>query len=348
VDRTEQGKATVVAQHHQRRTAVAGATNEIGIVVYPGVQAACVHGLTDLFEIAANIACDQQRDGRFPLRVTHWQPAHSRDTELSSVYDSDPRGNPQPRILIIPPTMVDLPDPGIPAGVVSWLRSRYACGAKLVSVCSGAFILAETGLVAGRSVSTHRICADALAKRFPEITVDTNQRIIDDGDIITAGGFLAWVDVGLLLVDRILGAAVRAETARFIHSDPAASAAHYFPGFAPRQTHGDTAVLKAQEREGARPGNVIIGKADRRRSFPLTELSPGEVVEGAQGVGDAPMRHNASGVGLERLLKAFDPFLMVEAKAPIQSEIEPALQSGAAPRLEGFWRFLRPPQPPQV
>ena len=71
-----------------------------------------------------------------------------------------------------------------------------------------------------------------------------------------------------------------------------------------------------------------MGKTDRRRGFPLTELSPGEVVERAQGVGHAPMRHNASGVGLERLLKAFDPFLMVEAKAPIQSEVEPALCLG--------------------
>jgi transcriptional regulator GlxA family with amidase domain len=232
-------------------------SREIGIVLYPGVQAACVHGLTDLFGIAAGIALDQQRSGRSPLRVTHWQPAHSRDTELACVYDPDPRGNPQPRILIIPPTMVDLPDPEVPAGVVSWLRSRSACGAKLVSVCSGAFILAETGLVAGRSVSTHRICAEALAKRFPEITVDTNQRIIDDGDIISAGGFLAWVDVGLLLVEKALGGAVRAETARFILPDPAAGEARYFPGFAPRQAHGDPAALKAQEWVHIRDGRDV-------------------------------------------------------------------------------------------
>lgn len=92
--RAGQGNATVLRPRHKRGTAAAGATNEIGIVLYPGVQAACVHGLTDLFEIAANIARDQQRDGRFPLRVTHWQSAHSRDTKLSCVYDSDPRGNP--------------------------------------------------------------------------------------------------------------------------------------------------------------------------------------------------------------------------------------------------------------
>jgi transcriptional regulator GlxA family with amidase domain len=165
--------------------------------------------------------------------------------------------SPQPRILIIPPTMMDLPDPDVPAGVVSWLCSRHEDGAKLVAVCSGAFILAATSLAAGRSVSTHRICAEALAKRFPEISVDTNERIIDHGDIISAGGFIAWVDVGLLLVDRILGSAVRAETARFILSDPAAREAHYFSGFAPRQTHGDTAVLKAQEWVHIRDGQDI-------------------------------------------------------------------------------------------
>ena len=144
----------------------AGATKEIGIVLYPGVQAACVHGLTDLFGIAAGIASDQRRDSRAALRVTHWQPAHSRDARLSCVYDSDPRVSPQPRILIIPPTMMDLPDPDVPAGVVSWLRSRHEDGAKLVAVCSGAFILAATRLAAGRSVSTHRICAEAWRSGF--------------------------------------------------------------------------------------------------------------------------------------------------------------------------------------
>src|SRR6267378_979264 len=69
----EQENVTVVSQRYQRGTAATDATNEIRIVLYPGVQAACVHGLTDLFEIAANISRDQQRDGRFPLRVTHWQ-----------------------------------------------------------------------------------------------------------------------------------------------------------------------------------------------------------------------------------------------------------------------------------
>jgi transcriptional regulator GlxA family with amidase domain len=231
--------------------------HEIGIVHYPGAQQACILGLTDLFGVASTIALDQRRSGQNPLRVTHWQPLHSRDAILSCVYDSDPRSSPKPRTLIIPPTLVNLPDPDVPAGVVSWVRNRHDAGAKLVSLCSGAFILAETGLVDGKAVATHQMCAEALAKRFPQIVVDVNRRIIDHGDIVTAGGFLSWVDLGLFLVDRLLGLAMRAETARFVLSDPAADGARYFTGFASPQTHGDRAVLKAQEWVHMRDGRRV-------------------------------------------------------------------------------------------
>ena len=234
----------------------ANAISEIGIVLYPGAQMAAVHGLTDLFSVAAKTAF-ARRTGQPPLRVTHWQPAHSRDAEPTCVYDSAPGGKLQPGILIIPPTMVNLPDPDIPAGVVSWLRDKHAAGASLVSVCSGAFILAKTGLADGRAVATHQICEEALATRFPKIIVDTDRRIIDYGDIVTAGGFLAWVDVGLFLVDRILGPAVKAQTARFVLSGPASSDAPYFVGLPPPQLHRDTAVLKAQTWVHMRDGRGV-------------------------------------------------------------------------------------------
>ena len=139
------------------------AAHEVGIVHYPGAQVACILGLTDLFSIACTIALDQGRFGQTALRVTHWKPVDAFDANLSCVYDSAPRGSPQPRILVIPPTLVNLPNPDVPAGVVLWVRNRHTAGATLVSLCSGTFILAETGLVDGQSVATHQICARALA-----------------------------------------------------------------------------------------------------------------------------------------------------------------------------------------
>src|SRR5260370_24359456 len=87
--------------------------------------------------------------------------------------------------------------------------------------------------------------------------VDYNPRIIDYGVIVTAGGFLAWVDVGLFLVDRILGPAVKAETACFVLSDPASSDAPYFVGFPPPQSHRGKAVLKAQPWVQMRDGRGV-------------------------------------------------------------------------------------------
>jgi hypothetical protein len=69
---TGQGNTTVPRPRHQRRNSGGRRYQRNRNLVYPGVQAAWVLGLTDLFEIAANIARDQQRDSRFPLRVKHW------------------------------------------------------------------------------------------------------------------------------------------------------------------------------------------------------------------------------------------------------------------------------------
>jgi transcriptional regulator GlxA family with amidase domain len=233
----------------------ASTEHEIGIVDYPGAQVACILGLTDMFGVASAVTLDQWRFGLGQLRVTHWRPRHSRDADLRCVYDSAPHGSPKPRTLIIPPTLMD-PNPDVPAGVVTWVRNRHAAGSALVSLCTGVFILAQTGLVDGRSVATHQICAESLAKRFPRIVVDVNRRIIDHGDIVTAGGFLSWVDTGLFLVERILGPATKAKTARFVLSD-AAGEARYFMGFAPPQIHGDKAVLKAQEWVHMRDGRGV-------------------------------------------------------------------------------------------
>jgi transcriptional regulator GlxA family with amidase domain len=88
--------------------------------------------------------------------------------------------------------------------------------------------------------------------------VDTKRRIIDYGDIITAGGFLAWVDVGLLLMERIFGETEGAEIARFFISEPTAPDMRFFPpGFMPAPAHGDSAVQKAQEWVHMRDGRGI-------------------------------------------------------------------------------------------
>ncbi len=130
--------------------------------------------------------------------------------------------------------------------LVSWLVERHAAGTTLCSVCGGAFVLAETGLLAGRSATTHWSFIKALAERFPKIHVDECRITVEDGNFITAGGVLAWADLGLKLVDRHLGPTIMMETARFMLVDPPGREQRYYSNFSPKLNHGDAAVLKVQ------------------------------------------------------------------------------------------------------
>ncbi|EQB16342.1 hypothetical protein L284_09505 [Novosphingobium lindaniclasticum LE124] len=86
-----------------------------------------------------------------------------------------------------------------------------------------------------------------LRARFPDVgRVDSDRLIIDDGDIITVGGVMAWTDLALKLVDRFLGPTIMLETARHLLVDPPGREQSYYSTFSPRLTHGDAAVLKVQ------------------------------------------------------------------------------------------------------
>ena len=130
--------------------------------------------------------------------------------------------------------------------LVRWLIERHRAGATLCSVCGGTFVLAETGLLAKRSATTHWSFAQTLAECFPEINVDECSLTVEDGNFITAGGVLAWADLGLKLVDRHLGPTIMLETARFMLVDPPGREQRYYSNFSPKLHHGDAAVLKVQ------------------------------------------------------------------------------------------------------
>lgn len=98
--------------------------------------------------------------------------------------------------------------------VLKALRAAWTRGARLGSICSGAFVLAASGLLDGRRATTHWLCADELARRHPRIAVDANVLFVDEGRLITSAGASAGLDMCLHLVHRDHGQAVAADAAR--------------------------------------------------------------------------------------------------------------------------------------
>ncbi|MGW8377430.1 helix-turn-helix domain-containing protein [Streptomyces sp. ODS28] len=108
----------------------------------------------------------------------------------------------------------------VPGALVEALRAAHARGARVVTSCSGAFVLADAGLLDGRTATTHWRLAGELARRHPRITVEPDVLYIDHGDVATSAGSGAGVDLFLHLVREDRGAAHAAQVARHMVTPP--------------------------------------------------------------------------------------------------------------------------------
>lgn len=116
---------------------------------------------------------------------------------------------PRPDIIAIPDLMV-LPEEDI-AGrhprEVAWIRAAHDAGAVLATACTGALLLAESGLLDGRDVTTHWAYCDAMQRRYPRIRVHPNRALVVAGDehrLVMAGGGTSWHDLALYLIARFV------------------------------------------------------------------------------------------------------------------------------------------------
>jgi transcriptional regulator GlxA family with amidase domain len=104
------------------------------------------------------------------------------------------------------------PDPEL----VAWLRDHAPQAERLVSVCTGAFLLAEAGLLAGRRVTTHWAYCGTLAARYPDLNVDPDPIFVRDGHVATSAGVTAGIDLALALVEHDLGREAALDIARHL------------------------------------------------------------------------------------------------------------------------------------
>ncbi|UYM23819.1 helix-turn-helix domain-containing protein [Streptomyces albus] len=100
---------------------------------------------------------------------------------------------------VVVPTWRSITSPP-PAAALDALRRAHEEGARIVGLCTGAFVLAAAGLLDGRPTTTHWMYAPTLAKRYPSVHVDPRELFVDDGDVLTSAGTAAGIDLCLHIV----------------------------------------------------------------------------------------------------------------------------------------------------
>ena len=120
---------------------------------------------------------------------------------------------------IVVPGSVSVLEPP-PEEVAATLRAAAQRGARVLSICTGAFALAHAGLLDGRRATTHWGFTEQLARRFPAVRVDPGTLYVDEGDILTSAGLSAGIDLSLHVIRRDHGVAVGERVARHMVAPP--------------------------------------------------------------------------------------------------------------------------------
>ena len=187
------------------------AARRVLILAVDGAQSLDILGPVEVFHTAAMIAPESGYE------VTLVAPDDGRRVLLSNglTMQADPLPEPPPRhdTLLVAGgrgTREAIHDPAI----VAWVRAAAARARRTTSVCTGAFLLAEAGLLAGRGATTHWRYCDTLARRHPEIALDPDAVYVRDGDVWTSAGVTAGIDLALALVEEDVGREVALAVAR--------------------------------------------------------------------------------------------------------------------------------------
>ncbi|MCP3097973.1 GlxA family transcriptional regulator [Myxococcus sp. K15C18031901] len=237
----------------------------IAVLALEGCVASSVTGPLDVFAMANLLS--RQQGGAEPFRaelVTSrpGAPLSFHGLQLSSARMAAPEDRFD--VVLVPAMVGHLASDVDERATVDWLARQHARGAKVAAVCAGTFLLARSGLLDGREATTHWGLARAFEARFPRVTLKPELLLIDHGDVLTAGGITAYLDLCLHLVAKLASPELAALCAKMFLVEPGRRfQAPYAVHAAPRD-HGDAAVLRAQDwLEAHQCGPVTLAEAAR-------------------------------------------------------------------------------------
>lgn len=300
----------------------------IALLVFPETSASVVYGMYDLFMSAGRdwgVVVDGRPGPQLmqPLLVA----AHGNALRVGNEVPVTPHVTladcPHTDIVCVPEVNLT---PGAPLAdrfreEIGWLRRRHADGAVLATACSGAMLLAETGLLDGLEATTHWAWCDALRKQHPRVTVREQRALVVTGEgqrLVMAGGGTTWLDLALYLIARTVGIEAAMQVARLNLIDWHAIGQQPFARLARARQVEDAIIARcqawiAEHYDEANPVTAMVrlsGLAERsfkRRFRQATGMPPLEYVHALRieeakhmlETGEQPIEAIANEVGYE-------------------------------------------------
>jgi transcriptional regulator GlxA family with amidase domain len=183
-------------------------TRRIAFVIFPGFQLLDATGPISAFDIAARL-----QPVAYQPHVLAAQAGQVRSSSGVTVGAEALLDDNWDTILVAgggsgPHVLDEL------APIAAWLRRMAPAARRVGSVCTGAYLLAEAGLLKGRRATTHWACTHDFTRRYPDVRLEANRIFVRDDDIWTSAGITAGIDLALALIEDDLGAQIARRTAQ--------------------------------------------------------------------------------------------------------------------------------------
>lgn len=189
----------------------------VGVVLFDDVEVLDFAGPFEVFSVAGNLTEGSITCVTVAERADANAPIKARGG-LKIVPDYTLNDAPHLDILVIPGgygTRREVANPRL----IGWIKRRAADATLTTSVCTGSFLLAETGILAGKTATTHWASVERMQETYTMVTVRGDARYVEEDNIFTSAGVSAGIDMALAVVARLKGAAIAARTARQMEYD---------------------------------------------------------------------------------------------------------------------------------
>jgi transcriptional regulator GlxA family with amidase domain len=220
---------------------------QLGILLTKGHRLLSVAAILDVFETANRFYEQEGKQCPFSIDLLHL-PEHeclSYTGHFPVVAD----GSVTYDLLLIPSFNNDSVLQSLSANNswVPWLKEQYGRGAAVGSFCTGAFLLAATGLLDGKPATTHINAESAFGKMFPQVLLQAEAVVTEKDRIYTSGGATNTFHLLMLLLEIYCSKQTAVKAAKLFSIDLDRNRQTYFGSFTPAEDHGDDLVKKAQE-----------------------------------------------------------------------------------------------------
>ena len=182
------------------------------IVAFPRVQTLDVHGPAEVFSTATQLS----KDDGYSVEVVATRPGPLPTSSVALYPDLTIDRCRGPIDTLVVAGGRGVQTAAQDEGLIRWLGSAARRSRRVTSVCTGAFLLAEAGLLDGRRATTHWASCSLLADRHPDVDVEADPIFVRDGNVTTSAGVTAGMDMALALVEEDLGRELALEVARWL------------------------------------------------------------------------------------------------------------------------------------